>query len=235
VNTQIRLIHCTVSAFGESGPAAHLPGFDPVVQAFAGIMKRQGGEGEPVKPQMAATDYLSAMLAAAGVMAARAQQLDEGGGYVVRTSLLAAALLLNAQAYDDVRAGRPYLAGGRDFKGPGPFNQLYAAADGWLLTAAEPSATISAAAVEAAIRGRPIDEAIAGLRAIGLPAVPSIDPVAMPAEPHFVDNRLWTLIEQPEMGALTLPAPVLGPPGCLPAPACGEATDHDDLWPGHNA
>jgi crotonobetainyl-CoA:carnitine CoA-transferase CaiB-like acyl-CoA transferase len=221
------LIHCTVSAFGESGPLAHLPGFDPVVQAFAGIMKRQGGDGEPVKPQMAATDYLSAMLATAGVLAARAHQLDEGGGYVVKTSLLAAALLLNAEAYDDVRAGRAYVSGGRDFKGPGPLNQLYAARDGWLLTLGDPRAPIQPKTIENAIGDAEVETAIERLRARGVPAVPCLDPLSMPGEPHFVDNSLWIELEQPEMGRLTLPAPVLGPARFIPAPACGEANDAD--------
>ena len=224
------LIHCTVSAFGESGPLAHLPGFDPVVQAFAGIMKRQGGDGEPVKPQMAATDYLSAMLATAGVLAARAQQLDDGGGYVVRTSLLAAALLLNAEAYENVRTGREYARGGRDFKGPGPWNSLYSARDGWLLTVAADTAPKSAASVSSAVNGVEVDAAIAGLQALGVPAVPCIDPVAMPAEQHFIDNQLWIGIEQPEMGRLTLPAPVLGPACSEPAPACGADNDREVLW-----
>jgi len=224
------LIHCTVSAFGETGPLAHLPGFDPVVQAFAGIMKRQGGDGEPVKPQMAATDYLSAMLATAGILAARSQQLDEGGGYVVRTSLLAAALLLNAEGYEDVRTGRQYVRGGRDFKGPGPWNSLYAARDGWLLTVAGESALISAESVSSAVDGVNVDAAIARLQALGVPAVPCIDPIAMPAEQHFIDNQLWIGIEQPEMGRLTLPAPVLGPARSEPAPACGADNERAELW-----
>jgi len=224
------LIHCTVSAFGESGPLAHLPGFDPVVQAFAGIMTRQGGDGEPVKPQMAATDYLSAMLATAGVLAARAQQLDEGGGYVVRTSLLAASLLLNAEAYEDVRSGRDYLRGGRDFKGPGSWNGLHAARDGWLLTVAGESALVSAESVSSVVDGSGVDAAIARLRALGVPTVPCIDPVAMPAEQHFIENKLWMEIEQPEMGRLTLPAPVLGPARSAPAPACGADNERDQVW-----
>jgi crotonobetainyl-CoA:carnitine CoA-transferase CaiB-like acyl-CoA transferase len=224
------LIHCTVSAFGESGPLAHLPGFDPVVQAFAGIMKRQGGDGEPVKPQMAATDYLSAMLAATGVLAARAQQLEQGGGHVVRTSLLAAALLLNAEAYDDARAGRRYATGGRDFKGRPPWNALFEARDGWLLTAASESHLASPDLVESAIGHAGVNTAIARLQALGVAAVPCIDPLQMPAEPHFVENRLWTEIDQPELGLLTLPAPVLGPALADPAPLCGEHNGLAVIW-----
>jgi crotonobetainyl-CoA:carnitine CoA-transferase CaiB-like acyl-CoA transferase len=228
------LIHCTVSAFGETGPLAHLPGFDPVVQAFAGIMKRQGGEGEPVKPQMAATDYLSGMLGAIGVLAARLAQLERGGGYEVRTSLLAAALLLNYAAYEDVRAGRSYLVGGRDYKGPSPLHGLHKTSDGWLLTAAAAVGADGIAAADrylgANVNREPTEAAIARLQALGVAAVPCIDPYDLTAEPHFRDNDLWLHIEQPELGPLTMPAPVLGPADDSPAPALGEHNGLTEPW-----
>jgi crotonobetainyl-CoA:carnitine CoA-transferase CaiB-like acyl-CoA transferase len=229
------LIHCTLSAFGESGPLAHLPGFDPVVQAFAGIMKRQGGDGEPVKPQMAATDYLSAMLATLGILAARADQVQRGGGFVVRTSLLAAALLLNADAYDDVRAGRPYTRGGRDFKGPRPLDGLHAARDGWLLTAAEEREDARPEAMrylESGLAGDPVEAAIAALSRFGVPSVPAIDPWKLTEEPHLADNRLWITIEQPGLGALTMPASVLGSGQVTAAPDCGQDNDVAAVWEG---
>jgi crotonobetainyl-CoA:carnitine CoA-transferase CaiB-like acyl-CoA transferase len=229
------LIHCTVSAFGETGPLAHLPGFDPVVQAFAGIMRRQGGAGEPVKPQMAATDYLSGMLGAIGVLAARTAQLNHGGGYVVRTSLLAAALLLNYAAYEDVRAGRPYIVGGRDFKGPHPLNGLHATRGGWLLTAASvvdtPDSTAALAYLAADVKHDSTDTALLRLRAFGVPAVPCIDPDHLTAEPHCSANGLWLTVEEPNLGTVMMPAPVLGPADdASPAPRLGEHNALSDVW-----
>jgi crotonobetainyl-CoA:carnitine CoA-transferase CaiB-like acyl-CoA transferase len=229
------LIHCTVSALGESGPLAHLPGFDPVIQAFAGIMKRQGGDGAPVKPQMAATDYLSAMLGAIGVLAARAAQLEQGGGFVVRTSLLAAALLLNYSAYDDVRTGRPYLVGGSDFKGSGPLHGLHPTADGWLLTVATegepPGAAAARRYLAEDVRHDATNAAIARLRTFGVPAVPCIPPEALTSEPHFAENALWMTVEDPTLGPLTLPAPVLGPTlDNAVVPRLGEHNALTELW-----
>jgi crotonobetainyl-CoA:carnitine CoA-transferase CaiB-like acyl-CoA transferase len=230
------LIHCTVSAFGESGPLAHLPGFDPVVQAFAGIMKRQGGAGEPVKPQMAATDYLSGMLGAIGVLAARRAQTERGGGYVVRTSLLAAALLLNFAAYEEVRAGRPYLVGGCDFKGPQPLNGLYETSDGWLLTVtAEPRTVPVEAALrflDAGTRNAATAEALSRLHAVGVPAVLCIAPDELTAEPHFAENGLWLTVADPTLGDVILPAPVLGPsPAARPSvPQLGEHNALESVW-----
>jgi crotonobetainyl-CoA:carnitine CoA-transferase CaiB-like acyl-CoA transferase len=233
------LIHCTISAFGETGPLAHLPGFDPVVQAFAGIMRRQGGAGEPVKPQIAATDYLSAMLATLGILAARLAQHERGGGAVVKTSLLAAAMLLNEPAYAAVRAGRPYLTGGRDFKGPHPLNALHQARDGWLLTVL-PEATESDAVASAlrilngGIASEDVATAIHRLDELSVPAVPVLDPEHFVQEPHFADNNLWTTVDQAAQGLLTFPAPVLGPAMPAPAPAVGQDNGAVSLWHGRS-
>jgi crotonobetainyl-CoA:carnitine CoA-transferase CaiB-like acyl-CoA transferase len=227
------LIHCTISAFGETGPLAHLPGFDPVVQGFAGIMTRQGGDDEPVKPQIAATDYLSGMLSVIGILAARLAQQEHGGGMVVQTSLLAAAMLLNEPAYAAVRVGQQYLTGGRDFKGPHPLNALHQTRDGWLLTVV-PEATENVGAALGYLHGERLrdgsDLAISRLAQMGVPAVPALDPVHLTAEPHFVENSLWLTVEQPGQGALTFPAPVLGPAVSAPAPAVGQHNDDGQPW-----
>jgi crotonobetainyl-CoA:carnitine CoA-transferase CaiB-like acyl-CoA transferase len=228
------LVHCTLSAFGETGPLARLPGFDPVVQAFVGIMKRQGGDGDPVKPQIAATDYLAGMLGAIGVLAARTRQAEHGGGFEVTTSLLAAGLLLNYQAYADRQHRRAVLTGGRDFPGPYPLNGLHQTADGWLLTVADIAAhsgqTGAAGFLEHEARQSATEAAIATLQRLGVPAVPCLDPEALPAEPHFRDNNLWLTVQQPGLGEITFPAPVLHPAtNDLPAPLCGQHNG-SDAW-----
>ena len=229
------LIHCAVSAYGASGPLSHLQGFDPVVQAFTGIMKRQGGDDEPVKPQMAATDYLAAMLAAVGVLAARLAQTDRGGGYTVDTSLLAGAMLLNYPAYETLRAGGRYLNGGRDFKGPQPLNALHQAADGWLLTVAPEGAARTRDGLDGYLRDRLNDDsletAIERLRGFGVPSVRATSPWDLPAEAHFRENGLFFKLEQAEFGELTLPAPVLGTNHSFgAAPACGEHNGRVGVW-----
>lgn len=230
------LIHCTLSAFGEAGPLAHLPGFDPVVQGFAGLQKQQGGDGEPVKSQAAVTDYLSGMLGALGVVAARAMQCEHGGGAVVKTSLLAAALLLNYSAYEEIRAGRRHLTGGADFKGSHPLNGLHQTRDGWLLTAmTDPSG--DAASPESlryltdGVGHDDLAAALNRLHGLGVPAVPAIDPEALPDEPHVADNGMWVEVDQGELGTVKLPAPVLGPgTGTAHAPAVGEHNEMGRVW-----
>jgi len=65
---------------------------------------------------------------------------------------------------------------------------------------------------------------------LDVPAVPAIDPWGLTAEPHFAENNLWIMIEQPDLGNLTLPASVLGRGHIVPAPACGAANDRANVW-----
>ena len=227
------LVHVAISAFGESGPLAHLPGFDPVVQAFAGVQKRQGGDGEePVKLQCPATDYLSGTLGAIGALAALVHQRQHGGGAVVRTSLLAAALLLNYDAYAAIAGGRPYPRGGVDFAGPHPLNALYQAQDGWVLTAQEQPFDEIAADVQALLdlaATMPADALVKHLTAAGVPALPSLHPEHLPSHPQHEANSNWMTLEQPELGVLTFPAPALGPATGLASPGLGQHNPDEDV------
>lgn len=228
------IIHASIAAFGDSGPLAALPGFDPIVQGFVGVMQRQGGDNEPVKTQMAATDYMAAMLAALGVMAARTRQVAEGGGYTVTTSLLASAASLLFEPVEAIRAGRPYVTGGYDFAGPHPLERLYQATDGWFQVTAPPSEREAHPEAGAYLDARGADtlaQSIARLAAMGVAAVPCTSPLAMTSEPHFDDNRLWVRVQDADLGELTLPAPVLrgSRPNGRP-PRLGESAPLDDWW-----
>ncbi len=228
------IIHGSISAFGDSGPLSSLPGFDPIVQGFVGVMRRQGGDDEPVKTQMAATDYMAAMLCALGVMAARTRQLEEGGGYTVNTSLLASASSLLFEAVESLRAGQPYETGGRDFAGPHALERLYQAADGWLLVTTPPrerAAHPDAVAFLDGVAGETVEGAIGRLAAMGVAAVPCTSPLRMTSEPHFDDNRLWVRVQQGDLGELVLPAPVLRrTPLTSRAPELGESAPLEDWW-----
>ena len=228
------VIHASIAAFGDSGPLASLPGFDPIVQGFVGVMARQGGDDEPVKTQMAATDYQAAMLAALGVIAARTRQVEEGGGYTVTTSLLASATSLLFEPVEAIRAGQPYLTGGRDFAGPHPLERLYKATDGWFqVTTPLPERDAHADAIDYLdSRGdATVARAIAILAGLGVAAVPCTSPLAMTSEPHFDDNDLWVRVQDADLGELALPAPVLrgSRPNGRP-PRLGESAPLDDWW-----
>src|SRR5438477_2591086 len=91
-----RLVYCSVTAFGSTGPGAERPGFDPIFQALGGIMTLQGFGGPPVYQRTAPTDYYTAALATQAILAALFTRERTGRGQRVETSLLRGALALQA-------------------------------------------------------------------------------------------------------------------------------------------
>jgi crotonobetainyl-CoA:carnitine CoA-transferase CaiB-like acyl-CoA transferase len=91
-----RLVYCSVTAFGSSGPYRDRPGFDPLLQALGGAMALQGGDGPPQFLRMAVTDYYTAALAAQAVLAALVARGRTGEGQHVKTSLLHGVLALQS-------------------------------------------------------------------------------------------------------------------------------------------
>ncbi len=204
------LIHCVISAFGEGGPLSHLQGFDPIVQAFSGVQMRQGGNVEPVKSQMAQTDYMSAMLGTLGVIAARTRQLQDGGGYAVSSSLLNGALLLVYDAIGELREGREYSKGAVDYDGPDLLEGVHETADGWLLATAEDRNNAPARAyLEGGLKEVTTADAITKLNSLDVAAVPCTHPDDVRDLDHCRENGYFFELAQPEHGHVILPAPVL--------------------------
>jgi len=91
-----RIIVGNVSAFGEEGPDAGLPGMDQVVQAFSGLMAMNGGmrDGRPIAEGSPISDFMCAALLAYGVASALYRRTRTGRGGRVDTSLLMSSLIL---------------------------------------------------------------------------------------------------------------------------------------------
>lgn len=84
-----RLIYCSVTGFGHTGPYAPRPAYDALIQAMGGVMSLTGEPaGEPMKVGVSIADLMSGMYAAVGVLAAVRHQEKTGKGQHVDISML---------------------------------------------------------------------------------------------------------------------------------------------------
>ena len=89
-----RLVYCSITAFGTRGPLAHLPGYDPLMQAYAGLMSINGHPGqEPARVGTSIVDMGTGMWAALGIMAGLRQRDATGRAVEVTTALFETALM----------------------------------------------------------------------------------------------------------------------------------------------
>jgi crotonobetainyl-CoA:carnitine CoA-transferase CaiB-like acyl-CoA transferase len=122
-----RLIYCSVSAFGRTGPRKDSPGYEALMQAFSGIMSITGEPGgPPVRSAVSFLDLTTGILCALGVTAAVHQRERTGLGQRVDGSLLDTAVALlayHAEGYllaglvpQALGSGHPSLSPYRNFK-----------------------------------------------------------------------------------------------------------------------
>ncbi|CAM9844279.1 unnamed protein product [Phaeothamnion confervicola] len=83
-----RLIYCSISGFGASGPLSGRPGYDVIIAGMYGLLSITGPEkGEPVKPGVALTDVCTGLLAQGSILAALLARGTTGRGQKVEVSL----------------------------------------------------------------------------------------------------------------------------------------------------
>jgi crotonobetainyl-CoA:carnitine CoA-transferase CaiB-like acyl-CoA transferase len=88
-----QLIYCHISGFGARGPMQMLPAFEPVAQAFSGILSINGNpEGPPARVGVSIVDVGTAMWTVIGALSALQRRGVTGKGGIVNTSLLETAL-----------------------------------------------------------------------------------------------------------------------------------------------
>ncbi|MAO57512.1 MAG: CoA transferase [Rhodospirillaceae bacterium] len=93
--TNPKLVWCSISGFGQTGPYAERGGFDLIAQGMSGLMHITGeGPGRPpCKVGAPITDITAGILAAMGISAAYANALKTGEGQLVDTSLFEAGII----------------------------------------------------------------------------------------------------------------------------------------------
>ena len=83
------LVYCSITGFGQTGPYAHRPGYDYMIQAMGGLMSLTGEPvGEPMKSAVAVADLFTGMYALAAILAALRHAERTGEGQHIDVSLL---------------------------------------------------------------------------------------------------------------------------------------------------
>jgi crotonobetainyl-CoA:carnitine CoA-transferase CaiB-like acyl-CoA transferase len=104
-----RLVRCSITGYGSSGPKSALPGYDFILQAESGLMSICGPpDGEPTKYGVAIVDVCTGMLACNAILAALNARHRTGRGQKVEVSLYETSLTML------VNVATNYLAAGRD-------------------------------------------------------------------------------------------------------------------------
>jgi crotonobetainyl-CoA:carnitine CoA-transferase CaiB-like acyl-CoA transferase len=134
------IVYVSISGFGEIGPYAHKPVYDPIIQAYSGLATVQAG-ADDVRPRMLRTilpDKLTAITASQAITAALLARARTGKGQHVRLSMLDAVLAFLW----------PSDMGDQTFIGDEPATQdkasatdlVYETSDGWITVAVQTNA-----------------------------------------------------------------------------------------------
>ena len=128
------LVYCSITGFGQTGPYAERPGYDPLIQAMGGFMSVTGEpEGEPMKAGVPIADLMAGMYATVAINAAlRSREIDGKGQYIDIGMLDTQVAWLSIQAMNYLVGGSapPRLGNGHPNIVP---YQVFATADGHIM------------------------------------------------------------------------------------------------------
>jgi crotonobetainyl-CoA:carnitine CoA-transferase CaiB-like acyl-CoA transferase len=241
------MIYVAASGFGWSGPWPNKPCLDIAVQAVTGWSAAQGGRDTPTAPGPWPFDNFSPHVLCLATVAGLLARCDGARDYAVKTSMVSGAMTMQVDKF---------VFNGRQTE-PAPLTpdsfgvdagyRLYEAADGWVIVAAREEAQwrallqfadcidsqrqseSTAAAVERAVRERPVKQVLAELSRLRVSCAPVLSRRLAMDDPVIRDAGLVVTLEHPEWGRLiqtgklarfSLTEETLG----RPAPSIGENT-----------
>ena len=136
-----RLVYCSLSGYGPTGPYRERAGHDLNYQGLAGLLDLTGPrDGPPSMPGVALADLAGALWAANGILMALLERERSGQGQRVDSSLLGGALSLLPLAVAQLKGGQPPARGAGELSGGVVCYNLYETGDGgqMSLSALEP-------------------------------------------------------------------------------------------------
>ena len=129
-----RLIYCSITGFGQTGPKAHRAGYDYPIQGMSGIMSITGEpDGAPQKVGVALTDILTGLYSSIAILSALRMRDETGQGQHIDMALLdtGVAFLAN-QAMNYQLTGTPPTRTGNYHPNIVPY-QVFEVADGHII------------------------------------------------------------------------------------------------------
>jgi crotonobetainyl-CoA:carnitine CoA-transferase CaiB-like acyl-CoA transferase len=133
-----RLIHCSMSGFGRTGPKAGHPAYDVVIQAYSGLMMANGwADGDaPLRVGPPMVDYGTGAQAAFAISAALFHRERTGQGQQIDVAMAdAAVMLMSAFVTDTIATGKMAQRHGNTHPSL-PSYSAYETADGWIMLGA---------------------------------------------------------------------------------------------------
>jgi len=131
-----RLIYCSITGFGQTGPYAHRAGYDYIIQGMSGLMSITGApDGQPQKVGVAVTDIFTGVYATTAILAAVHQRSITGKGQQIDMALLDVAVSVTAnQAMNYLTTGKAPERIGNMHQNLVPY-QVFDCADGYIIIA----------------------------------------------------------------------------------------------------
>jgi formyl-CoA transferase len=136
-----RLVYCSISGYGQTGPRRGLSGYDPVIQAEAGLMEITGApDGPPMRTGVAMTDFLAGLYAVNGILLALKDREHTHSGQHVDVGLFDVLLSTLPMVTGVLQAtGTVPRRCGNDHPSIAPYEMLRARDGDIMIAAANPS------------------------------------------------------------------------------------------------